>query len=177
MNNKKFIIISSILFVAVLIFLSACSQTRLPVNKNPDDTVFPLDADGKTNRNVVLINNTEYSITPRKDANGIDLDESVTVSDSIDVKTDGETLTVVLPQISPVMTWRTDTDTNIVKQEEKNAIGDRKPLEGESGNIQIFTVKKPDGGNSLCFKFVNINDAEKPFDEVIAAREITINIK
>ncbi len=177
MNNKKFLIISSILFVAVLIFLSACSQTRLPVNKNPDDTSFPLDADGKTNRNVVLINNTEYSITPRKDANGVDLDESVTVSDSIDVKTDGETLTVALPQVSPVMTWRTDTDVEIVKQEEKNAIGDRKPLEGESGNIQIFTVKKPDGGKPLCFKFVNINDAEKPFDEVIAAREITINIK
>lgn len=177
MNNKKFLIISSILFVAVLIFLSACSQTRLPLNKNPDNTAFPLDADGKTNRNVVLINNTEYSITPRKDANGVDLDESVTVSDSIDVKTDGETLTVVLPQVSPVMTWRADTDTNIVKQEEKNAIGDRKPLEGESGNIQIFTVKKPDGGKPLCFKFVNINDAEKPFDEVIAAREITINIK
>lgn len=177
MNNKKFLIISSILFVAVLIFLSACSQTRLPLNKNPDNTAFPLDADGKTNRNVVLINNTEYSITPRKDANGVDLDESVTVSDSIDVKTDGETLTVVLPQVSPVMTWRADTDTNIVKQEEKNAIGDRKPLEGESGNIQIFTVKKPDGEKPLCFKFVNINDAEKPFDEVIAAREITINIK
>lgn len=177
MNNKKFLIISSILFAAVLLFLSACSQTRLPVNKNPDDTAFPLDADGKTNRNVVLINNTEYSITPRKDASGVDLDESVTVSDSIDVKTDGETLTVVLPQVSPVMTWRTDTDTNIVKQEEKNAIGDRKPLEGESGNIQIFTVKKPADGKTLCFKFVNINDAEKPFDEVVAAREITINIK
>lgn len=177
MNNKKFITISSILFVAVLIFLSACSPTRLPVNKNPDDTAFPLDTDGKTNRNVVLINNTEYSITPRKDANGVDLDESVTVSDSIDVKTDGETLTVVLPQISSVMTWRTDTDVEIVKQEEKNAIGDRQALEGESGNIQIFTVKKPDGGKPLCFKFVNINDAEKPFDEVIAAREITINIK
>lgn len=177
MNNKKFIIISSILFVAVLIFLSACSQTRLPVNKNPDDTVFPLDADGKTNRNVVLINNTEYSITPRKDANGADLDYGVTVRDFLEAKIDGETVTVVLPQGSPVMTWRTDTDTNIVKQEEKNAIGDREALEGESGNIQIFTVKKPDGGKPLCFKFVNINDAEKPFDEVIAAREITINIK
>lgn len=177
MNNKKFLIFSSILFAAVLLFMSSCSQTRLPLNKKTDDTAFPLDADWKTNRNVVLINNTEYSITPRKDANGADLDESVTVSDSIDVKTDGETVTVVLPQISPVMTWRTDTDANIVKQEEKNAIGDRKPLEGESGNIQIFTVKKPDGGKPLCFKFVNINDAEKPFDEVIAAREITINIK
>lgn len=177
MNNKKFLIISSILFVAVLIFLSACSQTRLPLNKNPDNTAFPLDADGKTNRNVVLINNTEYSITPRKDSSGADLDESVTVRDFLEAKIDGETVTVVLPQISPVMTWRADTDTNIVKQEEKNAIGDRKPLEGESGNIQIFTVKKPDGGKPLCFKFVNINDAEKPFDEVIAAREITINIK
>lgn len=177
MNNKKFLIISSILFVAVLIFLSACSQTRLPVNKNPDDTAFPLDADGKTNRNVVLINNTEYSITPRKDSSGVDLDYGVTVRDFLEAKIDSETVTVVLPQISSVMTWRTDTDTNIVKQEEKNAIGDRKPLEGESGNIQIFTVKKPDGGKPLCFKFVNINDAEKPFDEVVAAREITINIK
>lgn len=177
MNNKKFITISSILFAAVLIFLSACSQTRLPVNKNPDDTAFPLDADGKTNRNVVLINNTEYSITPRKDSSGVDLDYGVTVRDFLEAKIDSETVTVVLPQISSVMTWRTDTDTNIVKQEEKNAIGDRKPLEGESGNIQIFTVKKPDGGKPLCFKFVNINDAEKPFDEVVAAREITINIK
>lgn len=177
MNNKKFLIISSILFVAVLIFLSACSQTRLPVNKNPDDTAFPLDADGKTNRNVVLINNTEYSITPRKDANGVDLDYGVTVRDFLEARIDGETVTVVLPQISSVMTWRTDTDANIVKQEEKNAIGDREPLEGESGNIQIFTVKKPADGKTLCFKFVNINDAEKPFDEVVAAREITINIK
>ena len=177
MNNKKFITISSILFAAVLIFLSACSQTRLPVNKNPDDTAFPLDADGKTNRNVVLINNTEYSITPRKDSSGVDLDYGVTVRDFLEAKIDSETVTVVLPQISSVMTWRTDIDTNIVKQEEKNAIGDRKPLEGESGNIQIFTVKKPDGGKPLCFKFVNINDAEKPFDEVVAAREITINIK
>lgn len=177
MNNKKFLIISSILFVAVLIFLSACSPTRLPVNKNPDDTSFPLDADGKTNRNVVLINNTEYSITPRKDSSGVDLDYGVTVRDFLEAKIDGETVTVVLPQVSPVMTWRTDTDTNIVKQEEKNAIGDREPAEGESGNIQIFTVKKPDGGKPLCFKFVNINDAEKPFDEVVAAREITINIK
>lgn len=177
MNNKKLLIISSFLFAAVLIFLSACSQTRLPLNKNPDNTAFPLDADGKTNRNVVLINNTEYSITPRKDSSGVDLDYGVTVRDFLEAKIDSETVTVVLPQISSVMTWRTDTDTNIVKQEEKNAIGDRKPLEGESGNIQIFTVKKPDGGKPLCFKFVNINDAEKPFDEVVAAREITINIK
>lgn len=167
-NKRVLTILISVILITVL--FSACNSS----NKKP---IFPLDADGKTNRNVVLINNTEYSITPRKDANGVDLDESVTVSDSIDVKTDGETVTVVLPQISPVMTWRADTDTNIVKQEEKNAIGDRKPLEGESGNIQIFTVKKPDGGKPLCFKFVNINDAEKPFDEVIAAREITINIK
>lgn len=167
-NKRVLTILISVILITVL--FSACNSS----NKKP---IFPLDADGKTNRNVVLINNTEYSITPRKDANGVDLDESVTVSDSIDVKTDGETLTVVLPQVSPVMTWRTDTDTNIVKQEEKNAIGDREPAEGESGNIQIFTVKKPDGGKPLCFKFVNINDAEKPFDEVIAAREITINIK
>lgn len=167
-NKRVLTILISVILITVL--FSACNSS----NKKP---IFPLDADGKTNRNVVLINNTEYSITPRKDANGVDLDESVTVSDSIDVKTDGETVTVVLPQISPVMTWRADTDTNIVKQEEKNAIGDRKPLEGESGNIQIFTVKKPDGGKPLCFKFVNINDAEKPFDEVVAAREITINIK
>lgn len=167
-NKRVLTILISVILITVL--FSACNSS----NKKP---IFPLDADGKTNRNVVLINNTEYSITPRKDANGVDLDESVTVSDSIDVKTDGETVTVVLPQISPVMTWRADTDTNIVKQEKKNAIGDRKPLEGESGNIQIFTVKKPDGGKPLCFKFVNINDAEKPFDEVVAAREITINIK
>ena len=167
-NKRVLTILISVILITVL--FSACNSS----NKKP---IFPLDADGKTNRNVVLINNTEYSITPRKDANGADLDESVTVSDSIDVKTDGETVTVVLPQISPVMTWRTDTDANIVKQEEKNAIGDREPAEGESGNIQIFTVKKPDGGKSLCFKFVNINDAEKPFDEVVAAREITINIK
>lgn len=167
-NKRVLTILISVILITVL--FSACNSS----NKKP---IFPLDADGKTNRNVVLINNTEYSITPRKDANGVDLDESVTVSDSIDVKTDGETVTVVLPQVSPVMTWRTDTDTNIVKQEEKNAIGDKEALEGESGNIQIFTVKKPDGGKSLCFKFVNINDAEKPFDEVVAAREITINIK
>lgn len=167
-NKRVLTILISVILITVL--FSACNSS----NKKP---IFPLDADGKTNRNVVLINNTEYSITPRKDANGVDLDESVTVSDSIDVKTDGETLTVVLPQVSPVMTWRTDTDVEIVKQEEKNAIGDRQALEGESGNIQIFTVKKPDGGKPLCFKFVNINDAEKPFDEVIAAREITINIK
>ena len=167
-NKRVLTILISVILITVL--FSACNSS----NKKP---IFPLDADGKTNRNVVLINNTEYSITPRKDANGVDLDESVTVSDSIDVKTDGETLTVVLPQISPVMTWRTDTDVEIVKQEEKNAIGDREPAEGESGNIQIFTVKKPDGGKPLCFKFVNINDAEKPFDEVVAAREITINIK
>lgn len=167
-NKRVLTILISVILITVL--FSACNSS----NKKP---IFPLDADGKTNRNVVLINNTEYSITPRKDANGVDLDESVTVSDSIDVKTDGETVTVVLPQISSVMTWRTDTDVEIVKQEEKNAIGDRQALEGESGNIQIFTVKKPDGGKPLCFKFVNINDAEKPFDEVIAAREITINIK
>lgn len=167
-NKRVLTILISVILITVL--FSACNSS----NKKP---IFPLDADGKTNRNVVLINNTEYSITPRKDANGVDLDESVTVSDSIDVKTDGETLTVVLPQVSPVMTWRTDTDVEIVKQEEKNAIGDREPAEGESGNIQIFTVKKPDGGKPLCFKFVNINDAEKPFDEVVAAREITINIK
>lgn len=167
-NKRVLTILISVILITVL--FSACNSS----NKKP---IFPLDADGKTNRNVVLINNTEYSITPRKDANGVDLDESVTVSDSIDVKTDGETLTVVLPQVSPVMTWRTDTDVEIVKQEEKNAIGDRQALEGESGNIQIFTVKKPDGGKPLCFKFVNVNDAEKPFDEVVAAREITINIK
>ena len=167
-NKRVLTILISVILITVL--FSACNSS----NKKP---IFPLDADGKTNRNVVLINNTEYSITPRKDANGVDLDESVTVSDSIDVKTDGETVTVVLPQISSVMTWRTDTDVEIVKQEEKNAIGDREPAEGESGNIQIFTVKKPDGGKPLCFKFVNINDAEKPFDEVVAAREITINIK
>ena len=167
-NKRVLTILISVILITVL--FSACNSS----NKKP---IFPLDADGKTNRNVVLINNTEYSITPRKDANGVDLDESVTVSDSIDVKTDGETLTVALPQVSPVMTWRTDTDTNIVKQEENNAIGDREPAEGESGNIQIFTVKKPDGGKSLCFKFVNINDVEKPFDEVVAAREITINIQ
>ena len=177
MNNKKFIIISSILFVAVLIFLSACSPTRLPVNKNPDDTAFPLDADGKTKSDVILIDSKEYSITPRKDSSGADLDYGVTVRDFLEAKIDGETVTVVLPQISSVMTWRTDTDANIVKQEEKNAIGDREPAECESGNIQIFTVKKPDGGKPLCFKFVNVNDAEKPFDEVVAAREITINIK
>ena len=167
-NKRVLTILISVILITVL--FSACNSS----NKKP---IFPLDADGKTNRNVVLINNTEYSITPRKDANGADLDESVTVRDFLEAKIDGETVTVVLPQISPVMTWRTDTDTNIVKQEEKNAIGDREALEGESGNIQIFTVKKPDGGKSLCFKFVNINDAEKPFDEVVAAREITINIK
>lgn len=167
-NKRVLTILISVILITVL--FSACNSS----NKKP---IFPLDADGKTNRNVVLINNTEYSITPRKDANGVDLDESVTVSDSIDVKTDGETLTVVLPQVSPVMTWRTDTDANIVKQEEKNAIGDREPAEGESGNIQIFTVKKPADGKTLRFKFVNINDAEKPFDEVVSAREITIKIK
>ena len=167
-NKRVLTILISVILITVL--FSACNSS----NKKP---IFPLDADGKTNRNVVLINNTEYSITPRKDSSGVDLDYGVTVRDFLEAKIDSETVTVVLPQISSVMTWRTDTDTNIVKQEEKNAIGDRKPLEGESGNIQIFTVKKPDGGKPLCFKFVNINDAEKPFDEVVAAREITINIK
>lgn len=75
------------------------------------------------------------------------------------------------------MTWRAETDADIVKQEEKNAIGDREPLEGESGNVQIFTVKKPADGKTLRFKFVNVDDIEKPFDEVIAVREITISIK
>ena len=176
MNNRKFII-SCILFAVVLIFMSSCSQTRLPVNKSPDETAFPLDADGRTKSNVILIDGKEYSVTPRKDSNGENLDYSVTVRDSLDVKTDGKTLTVALPQVSPVMTWRTDTDANIVKQEEKNAIGDREPAEGESGNIQIFTVKKPADGKTLRFKFVDINAAEKPFDEVVSAREITINIK
>lgn len=176
MNNRKFII-SSILFAVVLIFMSSCSQTRLSVNKSPDETAFPLDADGRTKSDVILIDSKEYSITPRKDSNGEDLDYSVTVRDSLDVKTDGKTLTVALPQVSPVMTWRADTDVEIEKQEKRAATGDRKPTEGESGDVQIFTVKKPADGKTLRFKFVNINDAEKPFDEVVSAREITINIK
>lgn len=91
-NKRVLIIFISVILITAL--LSACNSS----NKN---TIFPLDENGQTNRNVVLINNTEYSLTPRKDANGEDLDDSATVSDSIDVKTDGETLTVVLPQVSP----------------------------------------------------------------------------
>ncbi len=58
-------------------------------------------------------------------------------------------MTVALPQVSPVMTWRAADDVEIVKQEKKEAIGDREPADGESGNVQIFTVKKTTAGK--CF--------------------------
>ncbi len=165
---KKFLIL--LLSVCFPLVFSSCSSSEKELS-------FPLDAQGRLNRDVILIDNVEYSVTPRKDSTGTDLDDSMTVRDSLDVKTDGETLTVVLPTVSPVTTWRTDTDTELIKLEQKGVNVGREPADGESLEVQIFTVKKPADGKPLLFKFVNIKDAEKPFDEVVAARELTINIK
>jgi len=151
-KNKKILIIVSA--CAFLFALSVCSAKKKDIN-------FPKDSKGYPKSNVILVNGEETVLPDITLTDGKMIHEV-----NAKIRKDG-TVVVVLPQGIPINQWYIQESEEIklisyIRESLFDGPGEK--LEGPSSEIQTFCFSSAPS-NTVLFKWVNINQSRKAFDE------------
>ncbi len=155
------------MIVFALLSLAACSSSGYDVQK------FPIGEKGSPLKKVI-VNNKEYELK------NIYSDEPQSLDIQVELKeTDSSYINIILPKLIPGYSWHIDEKFYWAVKEYKieEIQNDKsKNYEGASNELQIFTIDTSRiEGFSINFRWININENEKTFNE----RKVsyTVNIK
>lgn len=129
-------------------------------------STFPLDEKGYPLKNIVIINGEQYPLDNIEEAI---LDAHL--EKEIDIKLGDETgnmVEVILPQNNPICLWSIEAKAYIdLISYSKNTIkiDDKNMLEGTSANLQTFRFRVYEDDVSVSFKWSNVNEKEKFFND------------
>ena len=149
-NILKPIMLISVISLTIFIICS-CQQRQHMTN---NDYNFPKDESGYPKHDVIIINDTTYSL---KDLSNQKV--------NIKIKNDNENIEVLLPQYLPTYTWSIEESENInLISYNKITYNIEDIKEGVSPDIQRFEFNI-EPNQSVLFKWSNINELGKSFKE------------
>lgn len=163
-KQKRFLIIMiSLLFLSVFI-LSSCNNKNTDTHEKSVD--FPLDDKGYPQNNVVIINGNTYSIDLKNNSNE---NSKTKTKIELNLSDDKKDIEIILPQYLPINSWFFDEKNYInLKTYEKLEYPIKKDnmIEGISPFVLKFNIEVSDSETTeLVFKWANINEANKSFED------------
>lgn len=167
-------ILVAISLISLLIFAIGCGRNGGEKRAQID---FPKDANGYPQRDIVVINGEKYDLD--------NIEKAIVTSQikhEINLKLTGktETLEVILPQNNPINLWSIEDSKYmdlVSYNKEPVTIENKDMLEGASVNLQKFRITIPQDENiNLSFKWANVNEIEKSFNDKVENYLLTIKI-
>lgn len=162
-KKRFFIIVISFLILSVFM-LSSCNNKNTDTHETHVD--FPVDDKGYPQNNVVIINGNTYSINLKNNSNKtskIDAKIELKLSD------DEKDVEIILPQYLPINNWFIEEKNYInLKSYEKLEYPIKKDnmIEGITPFVQKFNIEvSVSEATELVFKWANINEANKSFED------------
>lgn len=175
MSKSKKILVS-IFMIVILIFSTGCNNSNGLKNQNQTD--FPKDDKGYPERNIVIVNGEEYNLD-NIEKTAVDSP----VQHEIDLELseeDGNIVEIILPQINPINIWSIENKENVdlvLYSKDELIIEENNMLEGVSANLQKFRFTVPqDEDTYVSFKWANVNEIKKSFDDKKERYLLTIKI-
>lgn len=169
-KGKKGIWILSLVLVGIVFVVALCLGKSVQSGKNAGEGFadFPLDEKGYPREDVLQIEEEYYEMPLMRNAYG-----DTAVSHRLEVRKQGdsETIHIVLPRRSPTHRWSLEEteDIRMIGYQEVECAkrkGEKEVLEGVSDILQVFEVSADyDTDHEIRFKWCNINEVEKSFEE------------
>lgn len=170
MNKKSRILI--LIGIIVVAMLSGCGKV-----KDSNTIEVKLDEDGYPLYNVIYLDNTEYEIPGeifQEEKISHELEHELLKSKKV---------TVILPVVMPIWTWEFDSTQDGVEILKDEIIYPEADLpydiDGPTNSLQRITIEISEDIEIpiLHFKWVNINEEDKEFEDMLEHYLLSIKLK